>query len=363
MDGLSLFFIFFFGIAALMPVLWAIAAAIRGDAGFWPAIVGGGFAVVLLVITFVEIGTNWGGCPRPGEATGSSKNAVVCATGDTPLDCKPDVWRVECRQPAGCTTNPPLGEFCPRGQKPVFPFCEHLKTGGVKQPWSTWSDLSFLAAGLWLLWFLHYFTSPSTLRLDSAIDNPMISIGWLSVTYGFVAIFMGPPSMWFHASMKEWAGWFDSMSVVIWLSFNAAYVFYALAFAMWGRYRGTARTITVLLSWAGLVTILGLIAINPDWRLIGYFISGGLWGIFEVSYALHAVSTRAIHRRTWWLFVINVSVLAVTMGIWIFFNDGIVKTGCIGRQDIPGHAFFHILASFSTMLTFLSFASERRVSS
>ena len=64
-----------------------------------------------------------------------------------------------------------------------------------------------------------------------------------------------------------------------------------------------------------------------------------------------------------WLFVINLGLLGGTMGLWVAFNDGVVKTSCIDRQDFPGHAVFHILASLSTMLTFASFASERDVSS
>jgi len=362
MDGWTIFFIFFFTIAALVPALWSIGGLIRGNRGFWPGVVGVGWAVVLMVVTIVGIATKWGGCSS-GSAT--SADAITCYNGTAASGCKPDVWKVECgRSSPGCAAILP-GAFCPKGQKPVFVFCEPFQSGGVKQPWATWSDLSFIAAGLWLLWFLQYFAVPGTLRLDSAIDNPMITIGWLSVTYGMIVIFMGPPSQWFHASIKEWAGWFDSMSVVIWLTFNAVYVWYMIIAAMWGRGRGIARPITVLCFWLGLGITFGAIGAKfPDARLIFYFISGGLWGVAEVVYASVAASANGVtYRRTWWLFVINVSVLAVTMGIWIFFNDGIVKTGCIGRQDIPGHAFFHILASFSTMLTFLSFASERRVSS
>src|SRR5882724_9554652 len=168
MDGLSIFFIFFFGIAALMPVLWAIGAAIRGDSGYWPTFVGAGFAIGLLLITFVGIGTKWGGCPVTG---GTSEGSVVCFAkkGDEEPVCKPDLWKVECGQTKTCPDkkNPPgkpipaakpipAGKYCPAGQTTVFPFCERVQSGGVKQPWATWSDLSFVAAGLWLLWFLHY---------------------------------------------------------------------------------------------------------------------------------------------------------------------------------------------------------------
>lgn len=360
MDGLSIFFIFFFGIAALMPVLWAIGAAVRGDSGYWPTFIGAGFAIGLLLVTFIGIGRNWGGCSL--NRSDSSKGAIKCAIGDNLTGCEPDVWKLECRQPAGCKDPIVPGAFCPKNQKPVFPFCERIQFGRVRQPWATWSDLSFVAAGLWILWGLHYFATGGTLGTE---DNPMRQIGLLSITYGFIIIFMGPPSQWFHASMQDWGGWFDTMSVVAWLTFNAVYVIYTLVCTVSGKGRGLLRTIIVFLIWAGLLIICGFIAIAPERRLYLYFVGGVPWGLAEVLYLFFVSCCKGVtYRRTWWLFVINLVLLGVTMTIWIFFNDGIVSaTACQGREGIPGHAFFHILASFSTILTFLSFASERRVSS
>jgi hypothetical protein len=356
-----------FGIAALIPAVWSIIGLITGRWKFWPAVLGTGWAFSLLLVTFIGIATDWGGCDSTSE---SNEGSVTCVTRDTPTGCKPDVWAVQCGRPSeGCG---PIAAraFCPRGQRPVFVFCEPIQAGSsVKQPWATWSDLSFIAAGLWILWFFQYFWQPysSTTRnmfISMSADNPMITIGFLSVAYGLIVIFMGPPSQWFHASMKEWGGWFDAMSVVAWLLFNAIYVFYTLIFAMWGNGRGIARTITVLSVWGGLMILFGIIGwFVPDSRLIFYFISGGLWGIAEVIYVFVAAFARGVvYRRTWWLFITNLVLLGLTMTIWVLFNDGIVSaTTCQDREWFPGHALFHILASFSTVLTFASFASEQKV--
>lgn len=367
--GLTVFMIVLFGAAILVPATWSIVGLVRGKPGSWPCIVGIAWAVLLLGITFVEIGTKWSGC---SSSSATSEGAIKCFTRDTPTGCNPDVWKLECGKPPGCP-GIPAGEFCPRGQTPVFPFCEAFQHGAVKQPWATWSDLSFVAAGLWLLWLFQYFGRPGTtttggtdsISISMTADNPMITIGWLSITYCFIVIFMGPPSMWYHASMKEWAGWFDSMSVVIWLMFNAVYVGYALIFAMWGKRRGAERPIFVLLTWGLFVIVYGIIAAKwPHARLYLYFASGGPWGIVEVIYIfVAAFASGVIYRRTWWLFISNLVLLAVTMGIWMAFNDNVVHaTTCQGHEGFPGHALFHILASFSTMLTFFSFASERSVS-
>ncbi len=365
--ALAVIFIILFGSAAAVPAVWSVIRLIRGNDDAWPCVAGTAFAVVLLVITLVGIFTNWGGCPVNG---GTSEGSVQCyqnVHGQWQKQCEPDVWREQCHQSVpGCGSRPstpiPAGAFCPPGSQwvTVFSFCEPIQPGGVKQPWATWSDLSFVAAGLWLLWFFQFFRASNRLFANPN-DNPMSSITVLSVAYCFIVIFMGPPSMWYHASMKQWGGWFDTMSVVAWLGFNAIYVIYALVASMWGRGRTVWRTVVVLGGWALLMVVFGIIAgVNTNAHLYLYFLTGGPWGIAEVIYVLTAAfSSNVQYRRTWFLFVINLGLLAATMILWIFFNDGVVKNGCAGRAGFPGHALFHIMASISTMLTFFSFASER----
>lgn len=371
----TVFFIVVFGILSIIPAVWSVVNRHRGNLALTPAMFAIAFAFALLLITFTGIAINWGDCPVNARDSGTSEDAVRCANAAGYTNCKPDLWLVECRQPFNCpvgtTATPtaavPLGSPCPRNQFPVYDYCEHAQTGGVKQPWATWSDLSFVAAGLWLFWFFQYFENIGSSRLGRLIipptaDNPMIQVGWLTIIYGLIVIFMGPPSMWFHASMKEWAGWFDSMSVVAWLFFNACYVWHAIFAAMWGRGRGVSRTITILCMWLGGVVTMGIIGwIFPHARLAFYFISGGSWGLGELLYLILGLAcSRVTYRRTWYLFIANLILLGVTMGIWIGFNPNIVSPAtCRSDEAFPGHAVFHILASWSTVLTFFSFASEK----
>ena len=376
--ALAVVFILLFGSAAAVPAVWSIVGLARGNRNMWPCVAGTAFAVLLLGFTLVEIFTNWGGCPVPARDTGTSEGAVQCyqnVRGTWTKQCEPDVWLEECRQPlAACVVDPknsrnniliPAGGHCPAGPqwKTVYSFCEPIQTGGVKQPWATWSDLSFVAAGLWLLWFFQYFGIWPALFANPN-DNPMSSITLLSVAYCFIVIFMGPPSMWYHASMKQWGGWFDTMSVVAWLGFNAVYVIYLLFFTMWGRGRNAWQLGMVFGIWALIMVVFGIIAaVNTDAHLYLYFATGGPWGIAEVVYVFVAAFASGVqYRRTWFLFVANLILLAATMTLWIFFNDGVVKEACAGRAGFPGHALFHIMASISTMLTFFSFASERSTS-
>jgi hypothetical protein len=362
--GWTVFFILFFGIAAIIPAIWSIIGFVQDRSRFWPAFLGVCWAFVLLLVTIFGIALNWGDCPvQMGTA---SKDAVKCYTGDRETGCKPDLWRLECGESAGCTGIPPRS-FCPPGQKPTFPFCEAIELGSsVKQPWATWSDLSFIASGLWILWLFQYFGRFGTGKFTqffSSGANPMVVVGPISITYALIVIFMGPPSQWFHASIKEWAGWFDTMSVVFWLMFNGLYVLYMVAFAMWGNGRELARTLSVLIAWVLFMILFGALAAKfPDDRLYLYFASGGLWGSMEFLYLILAAARKekVRYRRTAWVFWVNLALLGATMTIWIFFHDGIVPaTWCQSGESFPGHGIFHSLASFSTILTFFSFGSER----
>lgn len=363
--ALAIVFIILFGSAAAVPAVWSIVKLIRGNWNAWPCVAGTVFALVLLGITVGGIVSNWGGCPVSGGTSDGSVQCYQNVHGEWQKQCEPDVWLVQCRQPlpkCGQANVPiPIGSFCPPGQQwvAVFPFCEPIQLGSVKQPWATWSDLSFVAAGLWLLWFFQFFGTSKRLFANPG-DNPMSSITVLSVAYCFIILFMGPPSMWYHASMKQWGGWFDTMSVIAWLAFNAVYVIYALVASMWGRGRSFWRTVVVLGSWCFIVALFGIIAgINKDAHLYLYFASGVPWGIAEVIYVFRARASNVQYRRTWFLFGINLVLLTATMILWMFFNDGLMKEKCVGRSGFPGHAIFHIMASFATMLTFFSFASER----
>jgi hypothetical protein len=111
-----------------------------------------------------------------------------------------------------------------------------------------------------------------------------------------------------------------------------------------------------------LVIICGVIAIKPGARTPLYFIAGVPWGLAEVAYLICGFACKEVkYPRYWLLFVLNFVLLGGTMFLWGWYNDGLAGTGCNGRAWFPGHAVFHILASFSTILTFFSFASERRV--
>ncbi|MEO1574475.1 MAG: hypothetical protein AAFU65_05890 [Pseudomonadota bacterium] len=362
MDALTLSMILIFGAAALVPVVWAVICLIKGNSRFWFPVVGAIFAVVTLLVLFIGMATDWYGCCNDNATVISCVNATTHA--QSTVCPHPNPWPQRCGD-AGCTldgvcTQAPAGSYCPVGEAPVFTFCEEFSDGVVKQPWSTWSDLSFIASGLWILWWLARFGR------GDASANPMRSLSVLAMTYGLIVVFMGPGSMYYHASVKNWGAYFDSLSVVLWLGFNAAYVWHMLLFSMWGKLQGAWRTGIVLGATALFLLIFGIVGwVNPDARLSGYLVCGTLWGVGEIAYLFFGRFCSGVkYERNGWIFLLNFLILAVTMTIWVFFNPDIgpitPPEACRERESFPGHALFHILASFATMATFWSFVTERR---
>lgn len=374
--ALTVIIILVFGGAIAVPGVWLIVSLVLGKPGALAGVLGTGFGVLLLLVTIIGSALHWGA--RDDDKPGlDEKDAVVCRVGDVKPkgdndhDCRPGVWLPEAGRASGCAPlrakpasgDIPAATYCSTS-KPVYSFCERFQVGGVKQPWATWSDLSFVASGLWMLWLFPVFgkrAGDGSVTINARYDNPMTTLGALSIVYCFIIIFMGPPSQWYHASLRSWAGWFDAMSVVAWLLFNAVYVGYALGCSIWDWPRGNARTYWVLGIWGGGVILAGAIAAGVDDKLGLYLASGGSWGLLEAAYLIYGFAGKPQYGRRWWIFAINFGLLAVTMGLWMLFNDSVVKaSSCIGREGFPGHALFHILASFATVITFWSFASERK---
>jgi hypothetical protein len=185
--ALTVIMVLVFGIAIAIPAVWSVVGLARGKPGSWPAFAGAIWGVLLLLVTIVGSAAGWGD-------VADSEGAVVCRSGDTVRDndCQPGVWKPEDGKPSGCAPlyrgklegEIPSAAYCRAGTVPVYSFCEHFRTGGVKQPWATWSDLSFVAAGVWLLWLFQYFGKPGTTgsggtTISLTADNPIITVGWL----------------------------------------------------------------------------------------------------------------------------------------------------------------------------------------
>ncbi|MBE0690202.1 MAG: hypothetical protein IH587_08800, partial [Anaerolineae bacterium] len=85
-------------------------------------------------------------------------------------------------------------EYVRTGDPDKIDFCEGFETGWIKQPISVWSNLAFVAAGLLIALIAGTRPTPAA--------NPMANpASFIPLLYALIVIFMGPASMFFHASM------------------------------------------------------------------------------------------------------------------------------------------------------------------
>lgn len=226
--------------------------------------------------------------------------------------------------------------------------CESLLSGSnkIRQPVNTWSDLGFVASGLLILFAV------GADRLNGTVaQNPMQTATFYSIVYGFLVIFLGPGSMYYHASMKKWGGWLDNMSMVFWTFFLLVYVLArGLHFD-----DGVAAVI-----WLAAVALAGAIIWFVEGS--GKFIFGGavaVWGVLEIVLLIVQAtggSLMGLHRTEWgWLLGAAIS-FGVAVVIWTRSNDG--KPWCFPDSWAQGHAAWHLLSALSTFFIFLYLRSE-----
>jgi hypothetical protein len=108
--------------------------------------------------------------------------------------------------------------------RPNSCYCEAFNTHdaisgapGVRQPVNTWFNLYSILTSL-LVAVVVYID-----RRNGTGGNPMRSDSWYPDIYIFAVQFLGLGSMWFHASMKEWGGITDQMSMFVFAAFLIFY--------------------------------------------------------------------------------------------------------------------------------------------
>lgn len=215
----------------------------------------------------------------------------------------------------------------------------------VRQPLSTWSDLGFILFGMMILLLLGYSPGPP--------NNPMIApsvnaVSGIAILYGLIVIFMGPGSMYYHASMRHWGGLLDNLSMYLWALFVLVYDLARVArFDDWVFY---------------LIFVLAVIAIFA----LRFFLPGSgtlIFGILVAGYIVFGLivlygQLNGVVREQGWFWAGMIS-FALAMLFWILSNDKPVKVPWLtGESVIQGHAVFHLLSALTTFFVFFYLRSE-----
>ncbi len=233
-------------------------------------------------------------------------------------------------------------------------FCEIPHAADlIQQPANTWSNLGFVGVALFILWWLgrDRDTPPTP-------SNPLTTPSAYAVLYGAVALFLGPGSMLFHGSLRDWGGWLDILSLILFGSFGLLYA--------------VSRIFRGLMGWSfvggyALLTIgIGLAAwFTRHDADVGPF-SVGSWffaGLVVLWVLTEGVIVFGHPRGLWrsklllgWAFLTFLGGLAIQ----IFSQTGMPLCTLTGRDSLfQGHGLWQLLAAAAVLLIFFYLCSER----
>jgi len=257
------------------------------------------------------------------------------------------------------------------------------------QPWNTWSTTSLSAMGLFILTTLVFFNPPQR-------TNFMTATYFFSLCYAFMTIALGPLSMMLHVGLRNYGGWFDSMSLYVWFGFVACYGWFRfivgrrgytpdqcpwvakmLFLFVWAAIIALPAALTIpnhsVMSADILYVIVGVIALSGEFFL--YLPRAGQWSvqipvlgplfrwIKENPPAADCTATSWSSDVDWdtggktW-FAIGGGTFAVALTIWVL---SFTQMPLCAPHSIQGHAIFHTLSAFAAGFLYKYYRHEAEV--
>jgi hypothetical protein len=257
-----------------------------------------------------------------------SGTAVAHTTGDPPdthrrSDSHPfswDAWR-----PATC-----MPDRC---------FCERIRSGAIRQPANTWSNLGFILVGLSVI-----VSAARDLgrRSQPGALNPMRTQFAYPAVYGIATLLIGMGSVFYHSSLVFAGQTVDVISIYLLTSFM---VIYSLFRAGWTSPKAFVAT------YLPLNIALGYVAIN--WPVSRRYIFIVLLLAVLVCEAIVRRRTHLTAKRSF-LYVALVNLVAAC-ACWIVDITGTV---CLPNSWFQAHAMWHILIAATIGFVYLYYRSE-----
>ncbi len=220
-------------------------------------------------------------------------------------------------------------------------FCEASRPGLIKQPANTWSNISFIIAGIAIGWQL--MNGAYSSNNNSITRNPFYAI-----FYASLVVLLGPGSMAMHATTSDLGGFFDMLSMYLIASFTVAYA--VQRFFRLGAMYFVGVFVVVLMSciWAD----------GAPYHIIFWFFGDTAFAFYiGVTLIIEAANTYIRHRDhevRWVVYAFGLVILAFV--IW-----NVTRTGtslCHPDSLIQGHAIWHILDAGATYCLYRYYASE-----
>ncbi len=252
---------------------------------------------------------------------------------------------------------------------------------GVRQPFNTWSNLVPMLAGLGLLLWVGLRRAGGSLPAygDSVRFGRMGSDTFYPGLFGTIIAFMGPGSMFFHASVTWWGGVLDQMSIWLFTDFLTTYWLTTRlldrrhGLAPWLRYGGVEYVMFPLIFVVQLGLKLALLLAVPSISLSGgaaylVMVPGLLYGTAEIVAVGFSYSRRKVRGTDafFWIGLGSLGLAFVFWGLSYSAGDPLCSAGSGGAFHEEGsalhaHALWHVFANVTAVMLFLHYTySEDR---
>jgi hypothetical protein len=222
-------------------------------------------------------------------------------------------------------------------------FCEASRPGLIKQPYNTWSNISFILSGLAIGWLLMRGTF-------AANNNNLTTNPFYGIFYASIVVLLGPGSMCMHATTSDIGGFFDMLSMYLIASFTIAYaterffklkpLYFVIVFCI----------ILAFCIWAD----------GAPYHIIFWFFGDTVFaGLIALTIFIEAMNSyiRKMQHDIRWV----AGALGSLIAAFVIWN--LTKTGtslCHPYSPLQGHAMWHILDAVSTFCLFRYYVSEHK---
>jgi hypothetical protein len=221
-------------------------------------------------------------------------------------------------------------------------FCEAPRSGLVRQPANTFSNFGFVAVGLAIA------AARGRLRAGRATaPSNALTTGTLLPTLVSLAVaLLGPGSMFLHASLTDWGGALDVLSMYLWVTFAIAYAVLRAASLSTSAFLALYAALFAATGWSKLAT-----SASSD-VVFGLLIAGFVLGEGAVWRR-----RRALRQDRRWL-TLALLCFSAAFALWLPSRrpDGPL---CDPHSLLQGHAAWHLLCAAAAGAIWLYWRSER----
>lgn len=220
-------------------------------------------------------------------------------------------------------------------------FCEASRTGYIKQPANTFSNIGFIVAGLVIAWQL-------SVGRFAQNKNTFTESAFYGVFFSCLVVLLGPGYMAMHASTASIGGFFDMLSMYLIASFVFAYALQR--YFSWQPFQFTIVFVTTL--------AICLWANFQDYEIIFSFFGNTAFAFFVTLTILFEglnIYVRKLKMNKAWGYVSLLSLLTAFV-IWNLSRTD--APFCDPSSLVQGHGIWHLLCAFSVYSLFRMYVSE-----